>query len=340
MPGLRILLLSDGRAGHFNLSEGIVAAVARRRSVCVTRLAVHRRRLVAGRVAAALVSAGISDRSILRLVYGIAAEAIPPADLVVSAGAETLAANAVIARMHGIANIFYGSLRAFDPAWFALVLTSYAAQVREPHPVMTLKPSRLDPDTLPAVTLKPGQPPARAGLLVGGDAGETQFGDADWSALLDLVEATRARWGTRWIVSNSRRTPGIVSETLAAAERRGVIDTFIDVRRAGSGTLEQLFTAAELVLVTADSSSMLSEAVWSRRLVVALEPARHALTPFERDYRAYLERAGTCRSLPIARASTEALMQLIGQVTPLSHNPLDHLAELVGRKIPALFRPG
>jgi uncharacterized protein len=124
MP-LKVLLLSDGRPGHFRLAEGIVAAVGRRRSVAVEQLHCRRGRWP-GRVLAALSNANRFDVPILQTVYGL----VPPLpgayDLVVSAGAETLAANIACARFAGADNIFYGSLRAFKPSSFSLVLTSYA----------------------------------------------------------------------------------------------------------------------------------------------------------------------------------------------------------------------
>ena len=49
MADLRILLLSDGRPGHFHLSEGVVAAIERRRAVDCTRLRIDRKKLIPGR---------------------------------------------------------------------------------------------------------------------------------------------------------------------------------------------------------------------------------------------------------------------------------------------------
>src|SRR5262245_47915202 len=109
---LHVLLLSDGRPGHSNLSEGIAAAVARRRTIEIHRIEVRRGRWP-GRVAAALANAKVPPHRILRHVYKQDADTLPHADLIISAGAETLAANVAAARLKGIPNIFYGSLRQF-----------------------------------------------------------------------------------------------------------------------------------------------------------------------------------------------------------------------------------
>ncbi len=340
MPDLRVLLLSDGLPGHFNLSEGIVAAMARRRPVRVQRLEVRRRYLLSGQVAAAAIAAGLPAAAILRLAHDLDVQALPPADVVVSAGGATLPGNIAAARALAVPNIFYGSLRTYRRAWFALTLTSYAAQARQPHPVMTLKPSQLDPDLLPPLaTPDTAQPPRQAGLLVGGTGGGVRFREADWTGLEDMLCATHAAWGTTWTVSNSRRTPNGVSDRLAALQRRvnGPVARFIDVRSAGAGTLVGLFEDSELIAVTTDSSSMLSEAVWSRRPVISLAPAVTILTPQESAYRRHLEQAECCRQLPIAETSPKRMLALLGSLRPLRRNPLDQLADVLAMHLPELL---
>ncbi|HRD76247.1 MAG TPA: nucleoside-diphosphate sugar epimerase, partial [Hyphomicrobiaceae bacterium] len=100
MTPLTILLISDGRPGHYHLSEGVVAAIARRRFVHVERLEVRRRRSAPGRVLAGLLAMG-ARRTVLRLGYGLGASQIPAADIVVSAGGDTVAANAAVAGLRG-----------------------------------------------------------------------------------------------------------------------------------------------------------------------------------------------------------------------------------------------
>lgn len=339
MTDLSVLLISDGRPGHYNLSEGIVAAIGRLHKVRVNRLEVRRSRLMPGRLAAASITAGLSPRTVLRLAHGVSPAQLPVADVIVSAGAETMPANVAAARLMGVPNIFYGSLRSFQPTWFALVLTSYASQVREPHPVMTLKPSRLDPDALPrAPRLGRQDPPRVAGLLIGGDGGGSVFTSSDWDALFGMIHATHRAWGTRWLVSNSRRTPGELSDRLSAlaTDHEGPIISFIDVRRAGSGTLQDLLASAEMVAVTADSSSMLSEAVWARRPVLALEPARHEMTEMEAAYRRWLEAGGRCAPIRLGDATPGRLLELAASLTVLEGNPLDELARLIAAKIQRL----
>lgn len=117
MRDLTTLLISDNRPGHYHLSDGVVGALRRLRPVRVVRMVVHRR--CSGRLSAWLSNLRFSPEALLRLAYGLAPSRIPSADIVVSAGAETLAASAAIARLNEVPNIFCGSLRRFHHESFA-----------------------------------------------------------------------------------------------------------------------------------------------------------------------------------------------------------------------------
>jgi mitochondrial fission protein ELM1 len=342
MPALTALLLCDDRPGHYHLAEGIIAAARRLRPVDVVRLEV-RRGAWPGAVLAAYVNAGLSPEWLLRTVYGLDVRSLPPAHLIVSAGAETLAANIAAACLLGAANVFYGSLRRFRPECFALVLTSYARYADRPRHVMTLKPSSIDPETLPVrpaiQQLGPARVPRLAGLLIGGDAGGISYTPDDWSRLLGFLGETHQLWGTRWIVSNSRRTPRAVSDAISpmAAGADGPIAEFIDVRAVGAGTLRAVFERVEAIVSTDDSSTMVSEAISALLPVVGVAPARHAFTDDERGYRAFLTANGWYRSLSITELTPGRLLSELAQIRPLTENPLDWLAAILRGRLPGVF---
>jgi uncharacterized protein len=342
MPPLTALLLCDDRPGHYHLAEGVIAAVRRLKPIDVVRLEV-RRGAWPGGVLAALVNAGLSPRWLLRAVYGVDAQSLPEAQLIVSAGSETLAANAAAARLLGAPNVFYGSLRGFRPECFTVVLTSYARYADRPRHVMALKPSSIDAATLPVRSevqrFGPTRAPRLAGLLIGGDAGGFGYAPDEWSRLIGFLGETYQAWGTRWIVSNSRRTPGAVSDAISslAASADGAIAEFIDVRAVGAGTLRGVFERAEAIVCTDDSSTMVSEAISALLPAVGVAPARHTFTEEERGYRDFLAANGWYRSLPIAELTTVRLLAALVQIRPLTENPLDRLAAILRERLPGLF---
>ncbi|MCL4767614.1 MAG: mitochondrial fission ELM1 family protein [Hyphomicrobiaceae bacterium] len=339
MRELTALLLADDRPGHYHLSDGVIAAARRVRPVEVVRVAVRRR--WSSRILALLSNAGAPPALLLRAAYGLDPSAIPRADLIVSAGVETLAANIAAARLTGAANIYNGSLRWFRPENLRLVLTSYATHGDRPRHVMVLKPSALGAGPLASegARLAPGAVPERMGLLLGGDSGECRFADGEWEKLLGFVEASHEALGVRWTVSNSRRTPAAVSDAFAALAdmAAGAVAAFVDVRVAGPGTLGRVLEHAQAVVCTDDSSTMVSECVSVRLAVLGARPVRAEFTPEEQGYRGFLAENGWYRSIAIAELTPERLVADLAGIRPLEEDPLDRLAGILRERLPELF---
>lgn len=343
MRPLCVLLLSDNRPGHYHLAEGVIAAIARVRPVETTKITVQRRRWLPTRGLADLFRRGAPAGMLLSAGFGIDAKRLPRPDLIVSAGGETLVANAALAKLTGAANIFCGTLRRLPPEAFALVVSSYARHASLPRHLVALKPSGFDPDRLgrpnEGRALGPASPPALAGLLIGGDSGLFHYAGDEWEGLLEFVRQSHRTDGTRWLVSTSRRSPDAVSDALAAmaAEPDTPIAEYIDFRTAGPGTLAGVFARAEAILCTEDSSTMLSEAVCARLPVVGVSPVQHSFKDEEREYREFMGANAWCRCLPLAELTPERFLDELAGIVPLKTNHLDRLAGELKAWLPQLF---
>jgi mitochondrial fission protein ELM1 len=331
-----VLLLTDGRPGHYHLAEGVVAAIARRRPVDVKRMAVRRPGWLPGRVLTGLLKAGAASASGVGRALGLGE--LPAARLVVSAGGDTMVANILAARQLGAANIFCGTLRRVDPTHFSLIVSSYERHASLPRHLVCLKPSGIDPDQLgdrPALGAQP-----KAGLLVGGDSGLFKYAPEEWERLARFLGEAQTTLGVRWVVSTSPRTPAAVADRLQAlaAEPGSPIAELIDFRSAGPGTLPRLFAQVDWVLCTEDSSTMLSESVCARLPVVGVAPKVHAFKDDEREYRSYMRDQGWCRFLPLAELEPDRLRAVLAEIAPLAENHLDRLARELEERVPELFR--
>ena len=279
----------------------------------------------------------------LRMAYRIEAETLPEADLVVSAGGETHMPNICVTQLLGVPNIFCGSLlRGLGPENFNLIISSYDSDASSKRHLVTLKPSSIDPDALgrPKTVPRfgPDRPPKLAGLLIGGKAGSFRYSNKEWERLLAFAVETSKAWGTRWLISTSRRTPDSVADRIAElAKDDSVVAKFIDFRTAGPGTLPEIFTRADVVVCTEDSSSMISEAVSARLPVVGVAPARCRFTEDEVLYRDFLMKNGWSRVVPIADLSPETFAKALAEIEPLQENPLDALAAELKQRLPELF---
>jgi mitochondrial fission protein ELM1 len=208
--------------------------------------------------------------------------------------------------------------------------------------MVVLKPSAIDPDSLGRPKDIPryglGRKPSRAGLLIGGNAGPFRYRREEWERLIGFAREVSRDWGTRWLISTSRRTPDFVADMAAElAKDNGVVERFIDYRVAGPGTLPQIFGAAEVILCTEDSSTMISEAVSARLPAVGVAPAAHNFTDEETEYRTFLMRNDWCRTLGIAELIPDALARALSEIVPMPENPLDALAAKLKERLPGLF---
>ncbi len=342
MKTIDVLLLADDKPGHYHLSEGVIAALECIAEVQLTRVDITRRRWMPGRWLARMTKHNISPGIILGLGYGLKPSALSSADLIISAGGNTLAANIAASRTLDAHNIFIGSLRRFSPLDFSLVITSYQNLAHLPRHLAMLKPGTMDPDKLgrpgevPRFSLE--NPPEFAGLLLGGKTPDHKFEVSEWRDILLFVEQSHTQWGTKWLISNSRRTPDSISNLFAKATAdSSAIENFTDVRKQGTGTLSDIFRTADIILCTDDSSSMISEAISARLPVIGISPRINGFTKNENEYRRLLHSSNWTRTLPIENLNVDNLAATLAELSPMKHNHIKVLAEKLKARLPELF---
>jgi uncharacterized protein len=339
---LNALLLSDGKPGHQRQAEGMVTAIARLRPVATTCLRVRRRFLLPSRALLRCVNLGLPPAAILRIGYSIDPHKLPPADLVVSAGGETLAANAAVARLLSVPNLFSGRLRGLAPERVDVILVSLDRLATHANHLVCLPPSPIDlrrEGRAAAHRLGHDNPPRSVGVLIGGNSGSFRYRREDWRRLTRFLRDAHRTAAIRWLATTSRRSQAAIADTLAdlAGDRSFGIDTFIDYRAPGTGTLRDIYAAADAILCTDDSTSMISEAVGACLPVVAIRPATGRLAAQEREYRELLAGRGWYRALPLAGLSPHAFLAALEEITPPQRSPLDELAEGIAKRLPSLL---
>ena len=326
-----MLLISDGRPGHFRQSEGVVAALRRQGPVDVERIELHNR-FPMPKALIPKLGRVLPAEWALSLLHGLDARAFRKPDLIVSSGGSTLGANVALAGSLGAPNIFSGSTRGYPLEAFRLVLTPYASVGRPPTVLAGPKPTPFDPDRVPAprpLRSLEDMRGARVSMLIGGPTPYADFGDDDWARLADLLEGLVTEWGCRLTAVTSPRTPDAAyARILPLAERsddRKV--TIVDFRKAGPGSIDAAFDA-DLVMITSDSMSMTTEAALSRRPAISIAPARGKPNKDDEAMRGLVE-AGWLKILPLEKTDAAALAGAAVAITPIAYNHLDRLGEIV-----------
>jgi mitochondrial fission protein ELM1 len=291
---MRILVLSDGIPGHDRSSQGILAALARHRLVEAHVLPIREKRGGSRRVRRVL--AGMMPfRAFWERFYRIeggqsvpgrlpVTEAVPQSavDLVVSTGPRTAAANIAMARHLGSKNVYFGFSKWPSDSAFTVLLTP---EHRRPHPhrAYALRPSEIDAaDLPPARPLAADGSERHAALLFGGQSKHYRYTMADMELLGErIVGLARELPWLKWTVYDSRRTPEWEFDRMV--EMVGTSDAsirFVRFANAGLASNNEAF-ACDLVLVSADSMSMVAESIAAGRPTGILFADRFA--PPKRD---------------------------------------------------------
>lgn len=267
MSGLNVWLLSDGAPGHLSQSRGITDALQTRLPLSVATVDLRVRSSFWKRLGRFFLPRIRDTRAWLERVYELE---LPPGrpDLIVSSGANTLLANALLARETGAANVYSGTLKGYDPAAYGCVFTVTPLD-RGANCVLPLPPV---PGTL-ARPFPPAAGEALIAVLVGGDGAGYVYQPGEWQALGEALTALARRHNARLLVTTSRRTGADAEQRLQAAIPPAYLADAVWWSEAPRPVVRDFLAAARWVVVTEDSLTMVAESIYSGRPVVAVSPA-------------------------------------------------------------------
>ena len=292
---IAVWLLSDGAPGHLSQSRGIVDALATRRAVQVTTIELKVCSTLWKRLGRLALPRIRDAAGWFRRIYGVAPPPGRPA-LIVSSGANTLLANALLARLHRVPNVYSGTLKGYDPAAFACVFSVVPLGVACNH-VLPLPP--VPGELARPLPAAPGGEP-RIAVLIGGDGAGYAFADADWRAFAAGLATLARRENARLLLTTSRRT-GAAAETLLREHLPAeLLADAVWWSQAPRKVMRDFLAAAQAIVVTEDSLSMVAESLYAGRPVLSVAPA--IAQPNANDgaaLRGYVERGLLSRS-PIA----------------------------------------
>jgi len=274
----------------------------------------------------------------LKLFYEIDGLPDQGCDLIVSTGGKTSFANAWLARLKNVPNVFTGSLRRLSPGRFSAVLTLESTDNAPTHLVLQLPPSALDEQELDiqAAQLRKqvglGEQPCWC-MLIGGNGAGYRYREQDWRALARLMKKLAGLHDIRWLLVSSRRTGIEAEQLLAEYLDKEVLAAHCWCGKGDAYSAEAWLGAAEKVFVTEDSMTMLTEAMYARRPVFSLRPQQSLPNDrYQRMVQRFADQGLICRY---------ALNQLVeqpemlddAQVSVLKESPQKNLSKQLGQRL-------
>lgn len=295
---LKLWLLTDGAPGHWSQSQGIADALAQEHEIEILRVTLKVRSSLWKRLGR-LCLPWIRDPDFwLARVYGLEQPVGQP-DLIISSGANTLLANALLARQRQAPNIYSGTLKGYDANAYRVIFTVVGLGVPN-NCVLPLPPVPAEIFNVPALAI--GAEPLVV-VLVGGDGAGYEFLADDWRAMAAWLNVLAAEHGARLLLTTSRRTGVDAEQLLKAGLPADVLAQAVWWSDAPQAVVRDFLSRASVVVVTEDSLTMVAESIYARRHVFTLVPRR--ATPNDNDGRAldaYAE-AGLIQRIQLAAPS-------------------------------------
>lgn len=281
--GRVVWVLSDGKAGHFNQSRGVLRALEQLGPIQVHWVEVKLRtglwrplfKFWQNRHQGRLPLAW------LHWAYrGLGACPAARPDLIVATGGKLLHALIALGRHYGAKTVFVGTLHGLQPALLDAVV------VLETHPepqyvTVPLAPMAVDEASLQqaAQDWQQAHPEVRGRLwamLIGGDGAGAQYHAADWQRLAAWMNDTAARQGIRWLLTTSRRTGPAAEQLLQQHLQPQALADAVWWGSHPRPVMAAFLGRAELVCCGVDSLSMITEAVTAQRPVLLVQPVQFA----------------------------------------------------------------
>lgn len=327
-----ILALTDGRAGHRSKTQGVLNALAQLAPIEVIWLEISAPHAILRRL-----SRWLTRRTgFISLGWYLKQSALPNhIDLVVSSGADTLVPNLLLSRHYACPNIINSSLKGFTADQF-----SAAFQLGQASPDFspTVPPNQMQFDRDGQLRREARQrlavSPDRRVLTVLIGENTREYLSINPQLLAQSVAWFQQHTDAVLLLSSSRRTQHTTERALMQVLPLRADDQATWVKHGQSCHIADYIHAADWVLCTAESESMLAEVVSAGRLALVPEYAGQGLTA-QNQWLAQLIAKGHLLWLNQQLLSTLRLEDL-----PLGNRQdiQQQLAELLARCLPEFTR--
>lgn len=281
MKTLKVLIISDGKAGHVTQSEGVVNYLGRYFSIEKNVFRVRPKIKVANWLLRKMLNENRMYATLFfSLFYSFDKSQLPSLevpDLIISTGGNTCGVNALLAKKFHCKNLFSGSLRRHNPELFSGVITATPMKGVENSIVLDVVPTLINYEKL-----------QQAGkeflakheihfdkklwvVLIGGDGSGYRYSRNDYQEMAAAMLGLARKYGIRWLLTTSRRT-GKTNEnylkTLLSDSNEIAYAVYYNDKP--EKVMNAFLGLATVIFCTEDSTSMVSEAVISQKPVITL----------------------------------------------------------------------
>ena len=244
---LKILLITDNRAGHINISNGIIEYLKQKVEVEITRIDVSFRLKFLIKLATFIVNKfNLRNKEniefLIKLFYKNLTIPKGNFDFIISTGGDTAFLNIFLSKLFNIPNIYCSSLRGISPDLFTYTLSLVDHNI----------PNEIVVDLAPLyVEIKPKTLEGKyIAILIGGPTKIYQFKDEEFIEMVKNIINLANKMGYKILLTTSRRTPILVEEKLEKLCKNDVIKEYVLYNKNPKKVINFFLSNADIIFCT------------------------------------------------------------------------------------------
>lgn len=278
---MNILIIKDDKPGHYNQSEGLLLALKNiYPNSNIEYLNIEIKNKLSRKILRFLLNKFTSfftkSKNLRYLSQFFKKYNLPlvKPDIILSTGGNTSNFNAWLSKAYHSKNILNGALRGLNEDLFSFVTTvidlGYKNQL-----ILDVAPNVINQNILKEkseeflITNKIDENSNFYSLLIGGDGSGYKYDDKFYSDLILFVKKISKEKNIKWLITTSRRTP-LEVECKLQRELLNSCAYFVSFNKKEEKVLLAFLGLSELVFVTEESASMISEAISSSKPVFTI----------------------------------------------------------------------
>lgn len=200
----------------------------------------------------------------------------PSVDVVLTSGGTGMWLLHTLGKRHQALRLYAGYSEAFPASWYDLVVsplrgTLEVPTIESPRLITGVTPQRCDEAARSAGYRV--REPKLAAVLIGGASRSHSFEKADWQALATSLNSLGEK-GYRFLLTTSRRTGRAAESVLQEEIDPEYLNEAVWWSESPRKVIAQFLGRSEMVLVTRDSLTMVSEAIDSGRPTFGIRSTR------------------------------------------------------------------
>lgn len=277
---MKVLVIKDDKPGHYNQTEGLLLYLKEiYKDLEIEYVQIEIKSKLTRKILRFLLNNFVNlftENSLKYLSFFYKKYSIPKSkpDLIISTGGNTSNLNAWFSKAYKSKNILNGALRGLKEELFTYVTTvidlGYKNQV-----ILDVAPNTITKEKLLEESVKFSKlhnldiNQRYYSLLIGGDGAGYKYNDKFYDDLIDFVEKISKEENIKWLITTSRRTPLFIENKLEE-KLKDYSSYFVSYNKKEEKVLVPFFGLSEAIFVTEESSSMISEAISTAKLVYTI----------------------------------------------------------------------